>query len=114
MTCMSTALRQLMVYQSDLHRFVATLRSQLGPQLQNVPLLYNGAPELRDILALFNINMDSPHENLSTAELRARFQSLVVDVFSVLAQTRLLAILLDDLHEADVCGSIIMPLLSLT
>jgi predicted ATPase len=102
MTCLSTALRQLIVYQSDLHRFVAVLKSQLGPQLQNVPLLFDGVPELRNILALFNVNLDSPEEILSTMELRARFQSLVVEVFSVLAQTQLLVVFLDDVHEADV------------
>jgi predicted ATPase len=45
--------------------------------------------------------MDSPHESLPTDQLRARFQSVVVNVFSVLAQTRLFALFLDDLHEAD-------------
>jgi predicted ATPase len=50
---------------------------------------------------LFDIEMDSPHESLPTDQLRARFQSIVVNVFSVLAQTRLFALFLDDLHEAD-------------
>ncbi|OBZ79765.1 Peroxide stress-activated histidine kinase mak2 [Grifola frondosa] len=65
------------------------------------PLLYEGAPELRDILALFDISIDSPEELLETNELRARFQSLVENVFSVLAETRLFALFLDDLHEAS-------------
>lgn len=101
MTCLSSVLRQLMVFEADLQRFVTSLKTQLGPQLQNVPLLYQGAPELRYILSLFNIEIASPKESLSTTELRARFQSLVVDVFSVMAETRLFALFLDDLHEAD-------------
>jgi hypothetical protein len=33
--------------------------------------------------------------------LRIRFQTLVEQVFAVLAEVRLLALFLDDLHEAD-------------
>jgi predicted ATPase len=101
MGCLSSVLRQLMVFEADLQRFVNSLTQQLGPQLQNVPLLYQGAPELRYILNLFSVELDSPKESLSSIELRARFQSLVADVFSVLAETRLFALFLDDLHEAD-------------
>lgn len=101
LSCMSSVLRQLMVFHTDLHRFVATLKEQLGPQLRIVPLLYEGVPELRDILNLFHIGLDIPQETLTTRELRARFQSLVENVFAVLAETRLFALFLDDLHEAD-------------
>lgn len=80
---------------------MTALKARLGPQLQNVPLLYEGAPELRDILALFGISLDVPQEVLETHELRARFQSLVLSVFSVLAETRLFALFLDDLHDAS-------------
>ena len=90
-----------MVFHTDLHRFVATLKEQLGPQLRIVPLLYEGVPELRDILNLFEISLDIAQETLTTRELRARFQSLVEKVFAVLAETRLFALFLDDLHEAD-------------
>jgi hypothetical protein len=90
-----------MIFHTDLHRFVTTLKTQLGPQLRIVPLLYEGVPELRDILSLFDISLDMPQEVLSTRELRARFQSLVENVFSVLTETRLFALFLDDLHEAD-------------
>ncbi|OSX67898.1 hypothetical protein POSPLADRAFT_1043081 [Postia placenta MAD-698-R-SB12] len=78
----------------------ASLR-QLGPQLRNVPLLYEGAPELRDILSLFDIFIEAPQEVLETHELRARFQSLFKSVFQVLSETRLFALLLDDLHDAS-------------
>jgi hypothetical protein len=90
-----------MVFHTDLHRFVAALKTQLGPQLRIVPLLYEGVPELRDILHLFDISLEIPQETLTTRELRARFQSVVEHVFSVLAETRLFALFLDDLHEAD-------------
>lgn len=90
-----------MVFHTDLHRFVTVLKERLGPQIQNVPLLYHGAPELKDILALFDITLDTPSELLSTRELRARFQALVENVLSVIAETRLFALFLDDLHEAD-------------
>ncbi|KAI8983351.1 histidine kinase [Trametes punicea] len=100
LSCLSHVLRQLIVFHSDLHRFVNDLRQRLGPQLQNVPLLYEGAPELKTILALFNINIDTPQETLETNELPARFQSLVESVFAVLAETRLFALFLDDLHDA--------------
>lgn len=90
-----------MVFEGDLHRFVGALREYLGPQLQNIPLLYQGAPELRDILSLFNINLETSQEPLNTKELRARFQTLVEHVFRAIAETRLLALFLDDLHDAD-------------
>ena len=85
---------------SDLHRFVTDLKKRLGPQLQNVPLLYEGAPELKTIFSLFDITIEPPRETSETNELPARFQSLVENVFSVLAETRLFALFLDDLHEA--------------
>ncbi len=90
-----------MVFHTDLHRFVNALRDRLGPQLHNVPLLYQGTPELKDVLALFDIHLEAPQEHLNTKELRARFQSLVENVFTVIAETRLFALFLDDLHEAD-------------
>lgn len=90
-----------MVFHTDLHRFVTALQERLGPQIQNVPLLYQGTPELKDVLGLFDIVLEYPRDPLSTRELRARFQSLVENVFSVIAETRLFALFLDDLHEAD-------------
>ncbi|KAI0320977.1 histidine kinase [Amylostereum chailletii] len=101
LSCLSSVLRQLMVFSTDLHRFVTALKARLGPQLHNVPLLYEGAPELRDILNLFDITMDTPQEPLATKESRARFQSLVENVFSVLSEVRMFALFLDDIHEAD-------------
>ncbi|KAI0090021.1 histidine kinase [Irpex rosettiformis] len=101
LSCLSSALRQLIVFHTDLHRFVTALRFQLGPQLQNVPLLYEGVPELKDILALFDIEMDTPREELETHELRARFEALVESVFAVLSETRLFALVLDDLQNAS-------------
>ncbi|KAI1786301.1 histidine kinase [Ganoderma leucocontextum] len=100
LACLSHVLRQLIVFHSDLHRFVTDLKQRLGPQLQNVPLLYQGAPELKTIFSLFDITIESPRETSETNELPARFQSLVENVFSVLAETRLFALFLDDLHEA--------------
>jgi hypothetical protein len=91
----------MMVFHTDLHRFVTALKDRLGPQLLNVPLLYQSTPELRDVLSLFDVTIDSPQEPLATRELRARFQSLVENVFSVIAEIRLFALFLDDLHEAD-------------
>lgn len=92
-----------MVFHTDLRRFVNRLQERLGPQIQNVPLLYQGTPELKDVLALFEISIEplKTTEHLATRELRARFQSLVENVFSVIAETRLFALFLDDLHEAD-------------
>ena len=80
---------------------MTALQARLGPQLQNAPLLYQGVPELRDILGLFDISLDTPQEVLETHELRARFESLVESVFSVLAETRLFALFLDDLQDAS-------------
>ena len=88
LACLSHVLRQLIVFHSDLHRFVNDLKQRLGPQLQNVPLLYEGAPELKTILALFNIVIETPQETLETNELPARFQSLVESVFAVLNGSR--------------------------
>ncbi|KIY45235.1 dual-domain HisK/Mak2 protein kinase [Fistulina hepatica ATCC 64428] len=101
LACLSSVLRQLMVFHTDLHRFVTALRERLGPQISNVPLLYQGTPELKDILALFGITLDDAQENLESRELRVRFQSLVENVFAVIADIRLFALFLDDVHEAD-------------
>jgi len=105
-----------MVFHSDLHQFVTILRGRLGPQLANVPLIYHGAPELKDILALFHIQITHVSERLSSEELRVRFQSVVEGTFASLADVRLLALVcfppfesifispsqfLDDLHFAD-------------
>jgi hypothetical protein len=65
-----------MVFHTDMHRFVTALKARLGPQLNNIPLLYQGTPELKDVLGSFGINIDTPQERLATRELRARFQSL--------------------------------------
>ncbi|PFH54726.1 hypothetical protein AMATHDRAFT_268 [Amanita thiersii Skay4041] len=111
--CLSSVLRQLMVFHTDLHRFVTALRERLGPQLQNVPLLYQGTPELHDVLAQFDITLDTaPQESLATRELRARFQSLVENVFAVIAETRLFALFLDDLHEADESLNLVSALIN--
>ena len=90
-----------MVFHTDLQRFVTGLQERLGPQMQNVPLLYQGTPELKEALAKFDINVEEPHEPLDSRDLRSRFQSLVEKVFAVIAETRLFALFLDDLHEAD-------------
>lgn len=99
--CLSSVLRQLMVFHTDLHRFVGALTERLGPQIHNIPLLYQGTPELKDVLAGFGFVLDAPQEPLASRELRARFQSLVENVFAVISDTRLFALFLDDLHEAD-------------
>lgn len=90
-----------MVFPTDLQRFVTGLQERLGPQLNNIPLLYQGTPELRDALARYSIDLQEPHEFLDSRDLRSRFQSLVEKVFAVIAETRLFALFLDDLHEAD-------------
>lgn len=90
-----------MVFPTDLQRFVTRLREKLGPQLQSVPLLYQGTPELQEVLASFGISLEVPIEHLDPSELRARFKSLVESVFCVIADTRLFALFLDDLHDAD-------------
>ena len=90
-----------MAFQNDLDRFVNTLKARLGPQLQNAPLLYEGTPELRDILNLFDVETHPVEDQPSSFELRARFQTLVEQVLSVLAEVKMLALFLDDLHEAD-------------
>ena len=92
-----------MAYPSDVHVFVSTLKSRLGPQLTNVHLLYDGAPELKDILRGTDVggNQYPLSQELSKTELRARFQSLFENVLGVLAEIRLMALFLDDLHFAD-------------
>lgn len=90
-----------MVFNTDLHRFVTALRERLGPQIQNIPLLYHGAPELKDIFTLFSVELECLEDPLTTLELRARFQTLVEGVFAVIAETRMFALFLDDIHEGD-------------
>jgi predicted ATPase len=90
-----------MAYPADVHLFVNALRARLGPQLRNVPLLYSGAPELKDILTLYDLSPQSTQEALAATELRARFQLLVEAVLGVIAEIKLLALFLDDLQFAD-------------
>ena len=91
-----------MIFQTDMQRFVMVLRTRLGPLLNNAPLLYQGVPEFEDMLRKLGVDIYTPDLGLlSTAELRIRFQTLVEQVFAVLADVRLLALFLDDLHEAD-------------
>lgn len=102
LSCLSAVLRQFMVFDSDLHRFIARLKHKLGPQLILLPLLYHGAPELKDILAFHDIHIQArPEESLDTSELRTRFQTLMVSILSIIAEIRLFALFLDDLQEAD-------------
>ena len=98
---LSSVLRQLMAFHNDLPTFVQLLRLRLGPQMINIPLLYHEAPDLKDILALFQINLDEPKVALSTEEFGARFQSLVETVFGAVGNARPLALFLHDIHFAD-------------
>jgi len=98
---LSSVLRQLMSFETDLHRFTTLLHSRLGPQLYNLPLLFQGAPELRDLFDRLEVSFPSLDNTLSTEELRVRFQSLLINVFCTLSEVRMLALILDDLHLAD-------------
>ena len=55
-----------MIFQTDVQRFVNTLKTRLGPLLLNAPLLYDGVPEFRNILQLHGIDISTPKEALST------------------------------------------------
>jgi hypothetical protein len=81
-----------MMFQNDRYMFVSLLKVRLNVQINNVPLLYHGVPELRDILAASGIYLDEPKVELSTEELGARFQKLVECVYATLADVRLLAL----------------------
>ncbi|KAH7104691.1 hypothetical protein BKA62DRAFT_693063 [Auriculariales sp. MPI-PUGE-AT-0066] len=101
LAALSSVLRQLMAFETDLHRFTTVLQARLGPQLQNLPLLFQGAPELKDLFDRFDIPVAIMDDSLSTEELRVRFQSLLVNVVYALSEVRMLALFLDDLHVAD-------------
>ena len=90
-----------MAFHSELPSLVQLLRMRLGTQVINIPLWYHKAPELRDILALFHINLDEPRVALSTKELGARSQSLIKMVFGAVGDVHLLGLFLDDMHLAD-------------
>jgi hypothetical protein len=110
-------LRQLIGFQSDVPRFIDTLKEKLGPEMSNISLLFQGVPELEDLLTWYEITAPPPSETLTAAELRTRFQSLVETVFAALGETRLLCLVslnfftasrvltamqfLDDMHLAD-------------
>ncbi|EIW86383.1 dual-domain HisK Mak2 protein kinase [Coniophora puteana RWD-64-598 SS2] len=99
--CISSILRQLMANKNDLHTFVTSLQERMGQHLQNVPLLYQGIPEIKDILEFFSITIDSPQDRLATSELRARFQSLLENMLLAISEIKTIALFFDDLHEAD-------------
>lgn len=81
-----------MMFQNDRYLFAELLKVRLNLQLNNVPLLYHGVPELRDILAASDIHLAEPKVELSTEELGARFQNLVECVYATLADVRPLAL----------------------
>ncbi|KAG8780548.1 hypothetical protein FRC15_009490 [Serendipita sp. 397] len=101
LTSLSSVLRQLMMFQSERQVFVSLLRARLGQQIYELPLLYHGVPELRDLLGAFGVHLAEPQVLLSTEELGARFQTLVDIVYSSLADVKPLALVLDDIHFAD-------------
>lgn len=80
------------MFQNDRYIFVSLLKARLGSQMNNIPLLYHGVPELRDILAASSIHLLEPKVEISSEELGARFQHLVETVFATLADVRLLAL----------------------
>jgi hypothetical protein len=91
LTSLSFVFHQMITeFQSDIVRFVQNLRSALGPQLPNVQLLYHSVPELKDLMRLFGLTEFPPTEPLPTAESRARFHNLVLDVIGTLAGIRML------------------------
>jgi len=90
-----------MANKNDLHTFVTSLQERMGQHLQNVPLLYQGVPEIKDILEFFSITIDSPQDRLATSELRARFQSLLENMLLAISEVKTIALFFDDLHEAD-------------
>ncbi|KAI6153278.1 STKc type histidine kinase [Pisolithus tinctorius] len=118
LSALSSALRQLTFKPADAYHFVRTLTERLGPQLANLPLLFAGSPVVKAVLEAWGMNtaaLGNGIENaiekasgepggwarLATGELSARFQNLVESVFSVITETRPVALFLDDLHEAD-------------
>ncbi|KAG8792150.1 hypothetical protein FRC17_008642, partial [Serendipita sp. 399] len=101
LTCLSSVLRQLMMFQVDRQVFVSLLKARLGQQISELPLLYHGVPELRDLLGAFGVHLAEPQVVPSTEELGARFQTLVEGVYGTLADVKLLALVLDDIHFAD-------------
>ncbi|KAG9055946.1 hypothetical protein FS842_000718 [Serendipita sp. 407] len=101
LTSLSSVLRQLMMFQSERQVFVSLLKARLGQQIYELPLLYHGVPELRDLLGAFGVHLAEPQVLLSTEELGARFQTLVDIVYSSLADVKPLALVLDDIHFAD-------------
>lgn len=76
---------------------MAILKIRLpGAQIHAIQLL---PPELRE---MFDLDVKFSEDDLAgTRELRARFISLVQEIFMALAETRMFALVLDDLHEAD-------------
>lgn len=91
-----------MISPCDAQRFATALNDKLGEQMQNIHLLYEAAPELMDIVGSLDkpVGSQSRQESLPSNELRGRFLLLVQNVFAVLAEIRLLALFLDDIHDA--------------
>ena len=98
--CLSSVLKQLVISEVDVFRFVGDLQSVLGEQLQNIPLLYSGCPALSDVLSRVGIIANGSRGEVPTRELRDRFIFLVAKVFSTTAHIRPTALFLDDLHNA--------------
>jgi hypothetical protein len=93
-----------MVIPSDVRLFAERLRDRLGDQIANLSLLFSGAPEIGDLLNLFDSSCSdkgSTVDQLEASAQRARFQYLVEVVFEVLASIRMLALFMDDLQFAD-------------
>lgn len=90
LTCLSFVFRQLLTeFQSDVASFFTTLKARLGPQLNNVQLLYHSIPEIKELMRMFGLTKLPNIENLPTQASTARFHNLIIDCIATLAQVRL-------------------------
>ncbi|KAL7411025.1 hypothetical protein BDY24DRAFT_371574 [Mrakia frigida] len=102
LTCLSFVFRQLLTeFQSDVASFFTTLKARLGPQLNNVQLLYHSIPEIKELMRMFGLTKLPNIENLPTQASTARFHNLIIDCIATLAQIKMLTMWFDDLHWAD-------------
>ncbi|RUS18131.1 hypothetical protein BC937DRAFT_89117, partial [Endogone sp. FLAS-F59071] len=106
--CISLILKQLLTESEvEIAHFHKILRNSLGAQLVNVRLIIDIVPELKPIFSNMSFEQIPEVEQLNSAENRARFHSIFVEVIRIIASWRMLTFFLDDVHQA-------VPILSLS
>lgn len=91
--CISLILKQLLTEsEAEIAHFHKILRTSLGAQLANVRLIMDIVPELKPIFGNMGFEQMPEVEQLNSAESRARFHSIFIEVIRIIANWKMLTL----------------------